>query len=199
MQHIHVLLFDGFTTLDALGPTEVLSKLEAQFGISYHSRDGGLVTSSTGARVDTRPVESVLAQDILLVPGGFGTRGLVEDAAFLDLLRELVEKAGTVLSVCTGSALLARAGVLDGWEATSNKLAWDWVVSQGPRVRWIRKARWVVDGKFWTSSGITAGIDLALGFVADRIRPEVARKVAGALEHVWNEDGTEDPFCGVPS
>ncbi|HXP91270.1 MAG TPA: DJ-1/PfpI family protein [Fibrobacteria bacterium] len=195
MQHIHVLLFDEFTTLDALGPTEVFSKLESHFGISYHSRTGGPVTSSTGATVDTRPVEAVPENDILLVPGGSGTRGLVDDDAFLDLLRQLVGTAGTVLSVCTGSGLLARAGVLDGREATSNKLAWDWVVSQGPNVRWIRKARWVVDEKFWTSSGITAGIDMALGFVADTIRPEVARKIAVALEHVWNEDGTEDPFC----
>jgi putative intracellular protease/amidase len=199
MQHIHVLLFDGFTTLDALGPTEVFSKLETQFGISYHSRHGGLVTSSTGAKVETLPVEAILERDILLVPGGIGTRGLVEDAAFLDLLRQLVRTAGTILSVCTGSALLAKAGVLDGREATSNKLAWDWVVTQGPMVHWIRKARWVVDGKFWTSSGITAGMDMALGYVSDKIRPEVARKVAAALEHVWNEDGTEDPFCGVPS
>ena len=185
--------------MDAMGPTEVFSKLEGQFCISYHSRNGGLVTSSTGARVDTQPVEEVLESDILLVPGGLGTRGLVEDAPFLDLLRGIVEKAGTVLSVCTGSALLARAGLLDGREATSNKLAWDWVVTQGPKVRWIRKAPWVVDGKFWTSSGITAGIDMALGFVADKIRPEVARKVAAALEHVWNEDGKDDPFCGFPS
>jgi transcriptional regulator GlxA family with amidase domain len=199
MQHIHVLLFDGFTTLDALGPAEVFSRLETQFGISYHSRHGGLVTSSTGARVETLPVEAILERDILLVPGGLGTRSLVEDAAFLELLRGLAETAGTVMSVCTGSALLARAGVLDGREATSNKLAWDWVVSQGPHVRWVQKSRWVVDGKFWTSSGITAGIDMALGFVADKIRPEVARKIAGALEHVWNEDGAEDPFCGIPS
>ena len=69
-------------------------------------------------------------------------------------------------SVCTGAGLLARAGILDGRRATSNKRSLDWVISQGPKVEWVPQARWVEDGKFATSSGVSAGIDMALAIIA---------------------------------
>jgi putative intracellular protease/amidase len=131
----------------------------------------------------------------LLLPGGFGARKLVEDPAFLEIIRTFTEKSKRVLSVCTGLALLAKAGVLKTKNATSNKLAWDWVIKQDSEVHWVRKARWVRDGKFYTSSGVTAGIDMALGFVADNFGIETARKLSRIIEHVWNEDKTVDPFA----
>ena len=131
---------------------------------------------------------------MLLIPGGFGARTLVEDRSFLEALKRCAEKSRFVLCVCTGSALLARTGLLDGRRATSNKMAWPWVIAQRQEVQWVKKARWVVDGEFYTSSGITAGIDMALGFVADQIGVGVAKKISAALEYVWNQDKDEDPF-----
>jgi putative intracellular protease/amidase len=195
MQNINVILFDDFTALDVFGPTEVLGRLKEHFRINYISMNGGTVNGSTGAKIDTVASKEVKEFDILLLPGGFGTRKLVEDPIFLDLIRTFAEKSKTVLSVCTGSALLAKAGVLKKRNATSNKISWEWVIQQDPEVHWVRRARWVVDGKFYTSSGVTAGIDMALGFVEETIGAETARKISRSIEHIWNEDKTIDPFA----
>ena len=119
----------------------------------------------------------------------------VQNEGLLRWLAERTRTAELVLSVCTGSALLARAGVLDGVRATSNKRAFDWVMTQGPNVHWERRARWVEDGRFVTSSGVSAGIDMALAVVA-RIagRPE-AERIAKIIEHTWQSDPTVDPFA----
>lgn len=106
--------------------------------------------------------------DWLLVPGGVGTRALVKDATFCALLRWIVQHASLCMSVCTGSALLAAAGCLDGHKATSNKRSWAWASAQGSgRVLWQHQARWVESGKFWTSSGVAAGMDMALAFITE--------------------------------
>jgi putative intracellular protease/amidase len=94
--------------------------------------------------------------DVLVVPGGIGTRREVNNPALLDWLRQRSAEAEVVSSVCTGAALLARAGLLDGRRATTNKLSFAWVVEQGPRVHWVRQARWVEDDRFVTSSGVSA-------------------------------------------
>ena len=98
-------------------------------------------------------------------------------------------------TVCTGSALLARTGLLDHRPATSNKLAWDWVVQQGPQVQWVRQARWVDDGDILTSSGVSAGIDMALSLIARLHGREMALTSARNMEYIWNEDAENDPFA----
>jgi len=196
MKTVTVLLFEDFTALDAFGPAEVLARLKDRYRIDYVSMRGGPVSGSAGTRVDTKPASQVESFEIFLLPGGFGTRPLADDAGFIGLVKDFTERSGTVLTVCTGSALLARTGLLDGRRATSNKMSWDWATAQGPRTDWVRKARWTRDGKFYTSSGVTAGIDMALGFVADGFGVEIARKIARALEYVWNEDREADPFAG---
>jgi putative intracellular protease/amidase len=130
-----------------------------------------------------------------LIPGGFGTRKLVDDNKFISSLKNIAEKSNIVLTVCTGSALLAKTGLLKNIKATSNKMSFDWVVSQDSDVKWIRKARWVVDGKYYSSSGITAGIDMALGFINDMFNIEVADKISHALEYIWNNNSEEDHFA----
>ena len=91
--------------------------------------------------------------------------------------------------------MLAKAGLLDGKRATTNKLAFDWVASQGPKVDWQRKARWVEDGKFITSSGVSAGTDMALALIARLCGIDQAREAAHWAEYVWNEDSRDDPFA----
>jgi transcriptional regulator GlxA family with amidase domain len=100
-----------------------------------------------------------------------------------------------VASVCTGSALLARAGLLDGHRATSNKLAFSWVTTQGEDVEWVARARWVEDRGRWTSSGVAAGIDMTLALVASIDGDERARQLADIIEYDWHADPTWDPFA----
>ena len=108
--------------------------------------------------------------DVMLVPGGIGTRREVNNTKLLEWLVRRAAEAEIVTSVCTGAALLARAGLLDGHRATTNKLSFKWVTEQGPAVEWIKQARWVEDGKFATSSGVSAGIDMTLALIAQARR-----------------------------
>ena len=205
VRRVAVALFEGFTVLDAYGPVQAFGscrvptgegrwhRLFESFGIAERA---GMVKSGEGLPsyaeygfADAPPF------DILLIPGGFGTRVAVNDTAFLDQLAAASRKAAVTATVCTGSALLARTGLLDGRPATSNKIAWDWVVQQGPRVLWKRKARWVDDGNIITSSGVSAGIDMALSLIARLHDRDMAQASARNMEYIWQEDASEDPFA----
>lgn len=195
MRDLSVILFDEFTLLDAFGPIEVFAKLREHYSISLYSRTGGEVRTHPEIGLGTHPWTDLDDPDIVLVPGGWGTRELVHDDAFIGGLGTLARKAKHVLSVCTGSALLARTGLLDGIEATSNKRAFDWVASQRAEVRWQRQARWVRSGDIYTSSGVTAGIDMALGFVSDHHGQDTAKSIAEGLEYRWSLTPDQDPFA----
>lgn len=106
-----ILLFEGFTLLDAFGPAEVIGNAEP-YRLEFLSASGGGVTSAQGLGVSTQPIEDAEAGGILLVPGGPGTRALVSSQSFLAGLRSWAGKSDALLSVCTGSALLARADLL---------------------------------------------------------------------------------------
>jgi transcriptional regulator GlxA family with amidase domain len=191
----NVILFDDFTTLDAFGPAEIIRCVPNVYSLSYHSINGGFVTNSLQAPINTLPFSEIDQSGILLIPGGMGTRELVNDNDFIKRLKGLAEKAPYVLTVCTGSALLAKTGLLNGVNATTNKKAFEWVCSNGKEVNWIKKARWVKDGKYYTSSGVTAGIDMTLGFVSDLHGMETAQAIAKHIEHIWNCDADNDPFA----
>lgn len=94
----------------------------------------------------------------------------------------------------TSGALVIPGGALEEKRATSNKRAFDWVVSTSDKVHWIRKARWVHDGKFYTSSGISAGMDMTLGFIRDRFGAPAAERIADRMEYIWNKDPDIDFF-----
>ena len=198
MKALNVLLYEGFTTMDALGPAEALSRaLEGEqkcYEIEYFSVAGGLVGSSTSAKIWTRKLDEMAKFDVLIVPGGFAARELAYDGEFIAILGELARRHEYVIAVCTGSVLLAKTGLLDGMEATSNKLSWQWATSEALDVRWVRAARWCVSGKFYTSSGVSAGIDEALGFIADMHGPAEAQRIARAMEYVCNSDKNADLF-----
>lgn len=194
MTNFNVILFDGFETLDAFGPIEVIGKLEKHYKIECYSVKGSIVTSSQNVRVETLPMAEIKEAGILLIPGGIGTRNEVNNREFINSLRDLSVNAQFVLTVCTGSALLAKTGLLKKLKATSNKFAFDWVSGQDKDVQWIRKARWVVDGKYYTSSGVSAGIDMTLGFVSDMMGVEAAEKITKGIEYIWNRDKENDPF-----
>jgi len=189
-----ILLFDNFETLDVFGPVEVIGRLPQVYHMEFYSEPGGLIRSSQGVRVDTLPLTDLKEPGILFIPGGFGIRAEVHNPALIDSITRLSEQADFVLTVCTGSALLAKTGLLKGCRATSNKISFDWVVEQDPDVRWIRQARWVNDGKYYTSSGVSAGIDMTLGFISDIMGVDTAEAIAKTIEYIWNKDQDYDPF-----
>jgi len=195
MRSFSILLFDGFETLDAFGPAEIIGKLSNAYMLEYYSCMGGMITSSQNIRVDTKPLADMPPGGVFLIPGGMGTRALVHDEEFLCALTAAAKQASCVLTVCTGSALLAKTGMLDGRRATSNKRAFDWVTSVNGNVQWVGKARWVKDGDIYTSSGVSAGMDMTLGFVRDQHGRDTALATANGIEYIWNEDMDNDPFA----
>lgn len=192
-----VILFDDFESLDVFGPVEVFGKVPDYYELKYYSVHGGTIRSRQQTLVLTQPIKDITENYIMLLPGGQGTRVLVNDDEFLETIKNVAYKASFVLTVCTGSGLLAKTGLLKGRKATSNKIAFDWAVSQDPDVNWIRKARWVKDSKYYTSSGISAGTDMALGFIADMHSEETADKCARRMEYIWNKDKENDPFAAL--
>jgi putative intracellular protease/amidase len=190
---INIFLSDDFETLDAFGPVEILGRLN-DFEMSFVSINGGVVKSRQGTEIVTRSVNEMNAEGILVIPGGQGTRVFVNDNSCVEKLYWMASCAKYCLAICTGSAILAKTGLLNGRSATSNKRAFDWVKSVNTQVGWIQKARWVVDGKFYTSSGVSAGMDMTLGFVADIVGINTAKEIANAIEYVWNSDKNNDFF-----
>lgn len=190
----NLILFEDFETLDLFGPIEILARKEGHT-LHYYSMSGGMITSAQGTQVMTEAVSTADPRGVMVLPGGRGTRPLVQDKLFLELLAEVAQQAEYCLSICTGSALLAKAGVLDGYKATSNKRALDWVMSNSSQVFWQKSARWVVDGKYYTASGVSAGMDMALGFMADRYGMDEAKEIAAAIEYEWNSEKEKDPFA----
>lgn len=192
---VDILLFNKFETLDVFGPVEVFGRLPDVFKLNFISVNGGIVESSQNVRVDTNSYENNNIEKILFVPGGSGTREKVNDINFIEFIKNMANESKYILSVCTGSALLAKTGILNGKRATSNKRAFNWVVEQGQQVNWIKEARWVNDDKIYTSSGVSAGIDMALGFIGDILGKEKAIEISNGIEYIWNENSEYDPFA----
>lgn len=192
---IGIVIFNDFETLDVFGPVQMWGRLPGH-RLVFISPDGRPARSLQGAVIEAHySFENAPQSDILMVPGGMGTRELSGDPTFLAFVRKQHQQTSWTTSVCTGAAILARAGVLDGRRATTNKVAFEWVASQSGKVRWIRKARWVVDGKLITSSGVSAGIDMALSLVSRIYGRGAAEEVASVAEYRWNDDPENDPFA----
>jgi putative intracellular protease/amidase len=195
LRDFNIILFDGFETLDAFGPAEIIGKLPELYKQECFSAQGGLIVSSQNLRVDTRVLQEINKGGVLLIPGGAGTRSLVEDGTFIQKIAELADSAEYVLTVCTGAALLAKTGFLDRKKATTNKNAFDWVCAQNTQVDWQKRARWTVDGNIYTSSGVSAGMDMILDFVARMHGEKLAKDTAQRIEYIWNFDKENDPFA----
>ena len=195
MTDFNIVLFDDFETLDAFGPAEIIGKMPKMYNLEYFSLSGGLVTSSQRIQIQTRPFDEMNTGGILLIPGGMGTRVLVDDLDFVSRLAFAANAAKFVLTVCTGAAILAKTNLLNGKRATSNKKAFDWVQLTNKDVIWEKKARWVVDGCFYTSSGVSAGMDMTLGFISDLHGGDTAQNLADLIEYIWNSDKNSDPFA----
>ena len=200
---IGAVLYPGFEMLDLFGPLEMFSMLGTdQIAIHTIAEETGPVASAMGAEVGVGPktlAEQDFANaptlDLILLPGGFGTVPQLENEALLQFLVTRAAEARVVASVCTGSAILARAGLLAGKRATSNKQFFALATQQSDQVTWVPEARWVEDGKFYTSSGVSAGMDMALAIITNLFGAEVAETVVKGTEYSWHKDPHNDPFA----
>ncbi|MEO0381276.1 MAG: DJ-1/PfpI family protein [Pseudomonadota bacterium] len=196
MRTIAAVLFEDFEMLDLYGPLEMFSFFRDDFEIRTVAIEKGPVKASGGpSTVAQDAVTDGRHYDILLVPGGRGTRNVDDNTAFLGWLKSQAESAEYTTSICTGSLLLAKAGILEGRRATTNKLGFDWVAGQTSGVDWQRKARWVRDGSVFTSSGVSAGMDMALAVLEDCLGPKAAADAALYAEYIRNPDPDNDPFA----
>jgi transcriptional regulator GlxA family with amidase domain len=195
---IGVVLFEDFELLDVFGPLEMFGMAAEDFEIRLIAERGGVVASRQGPKsVINDQLSDAPTLDVLFVPGGTGTRREVDNPVLLDWLKQRSQQAELVISVCTGSALLAKAGVLNGVRATTNKMAFAWAASQSEKVQWQKQARWVEDGKFFTSSGVSAGIDMSLAVIAKLVSQQAAEQAANFAEYDWHRDADWDPFAAL--
>jgi len=201
--HLGIVLYPGFEPLDVFGPLEMFMNVGSErLRVHMIAEKAGLVPSSTGGYASSiaPKVEATVSLadapplDIIMVPGGFGTLQQLQNQTLLAWLRERAPQARFTTSVCSGSAILAKAGLLDGKKATSNKQLFSYLAANGPSTDWQKSARWVEDGAIITSSGVSAGMDMALAVIAKLFGMETAEQIAAATEYAWHRDADEDPF-----
>lgn len=200
---VGAVMYPGFEMLDMFGPLEMFSILAPDtVSITMLAESPDAVPTAMGSALASGPKVAVDAVfndapdvDILLVPGGFGTLAQLDNPAMLEFLRQAADTAQQVCSVCTGSLLLAKAGLLDGRRATTNKLFFGLGDMASTAVQWVTHARWVEDDRFFTSSGVSAGMDMTLALIAKRFGDAAAESVAMNAEYTWHRDADSDPFA----
>lgn len=189
LRQIGIFLFDDVEELDAVGPWEVLAywtRHHPQDGwaVSCLSRDGGPVTAAKGLVLGAHvALDDAPRLDVLLHPGGQGTRRLLRDPAHLDWVRAQRAQAALMTSVCTGALVYAAAGLLQGRPATTYWGALDELRALDPTVQIRADDRWVDDGDVITSAGVSAGIDMALHLVVRLAGADRAREVRRAIQY----------------
>ncbi|MGI9184601.1 MAG: DJ-1/PfpI family protein [Solirubrobacteraceae bacterium] len=188
-KQIGILLFDDVEELDAVGPWEVLA-----YWTSHHpedgyatcclSRDGRSVTAAKGLVLGAHhSIAQAPALELLVHPGGAGTRPLLHDQGHLSWVRKQRAAVPLMTSVCTGALVYAAAGLLRARPATTHWAALDELRALDPSVRVREHERWVDDGDLITAAGVSAGIDMALHLVARLASPDRARQVRRAIQY----------------
>jgi putative intracellular protease/amidase len=190
---IAIPLYDRFTALDAVGPYEVLSRLPGAT-VHFIAPETGMKRTETdmlGINADLCLGE-LTEPDVFVIPGGYGTRALIDDAQMIDWIRHAHETSEWTTSVCTGSLLLAAAGILDGVEATTHWLEYDLLERLGAKPVSRRVVR---QGKVITAAGVSSGIDMALVLAAEIAGDDVAKAIQLGIEY-----DPEPPFdSGSPA
>ena len=178
---VAILIYDGFTALDAIGPYEVLRSVPG-WEVEFVAKTRGEVRTDSGAvgLSADRGMAEVTSAGIVLVPGGPGNRELLEDRDLLAWLREIDRTTTWTTSVCTGSLLLGAAGLLERRRATGHWLYLEQLREYGADPV---GGRYVEDGKVITAAGVSAGIDMALYLVGREVGPEVAQAIQLGIEY----------------
>jgi putative intracellular protease/amidase len=179
--NVGIPIFDRVTALDAVGPYEVLSRLP---GATVHfiadvpgpkRTENGMLALNADVTFD-----ELTDPEVIVFPGGFGTRALMEDETVLNWVRAAHETSEWTTSVCTGSLVLAAAGILDGLEATTH-----WLVLDALRPFGVTpvERRVVEQGKVITAAGVSSGIDMALGLAAKIAGEDLAQAIQLGIEY----------------
>ncbi len=200
IRRVAIVVFAEAEVLDVAGPYEVFSvagrrhgldpfevRLVAEYPEPVTLRNGfTVVPHCTWA--DCPPI------DVLVVPGGYGTRREMDNPRLVDWIRQRSSEAELLLSVCTGSLILARTGLLDGLDVTTHFLAMEELRKAAPKAQVRSGGRFWDTGKIVTSQGVSAGIDMSLHIVARLLGDELAEECADYMEYHWdrNEEGTGD-------
>lgn len=188
-----ILLFDDVEVLDFCGPFEVFAVASRQadppaFDVFTVAEKPGAVVARNGLSVNPRhTLADCPKPDMLLVPGGLGTRTEMNNGPLIDWIRRTADDAELVLSVCTGALLLGKAGLLDGREATTHHAGFDLLREIAPTATVHEDRRFVDNGKIITSAGIAAGIDMSLYVVERLIGQDVAAATARHMEYPWRK------------
>ncbi|MEW6532361.1 MAG: DJ-1/PfpI family protein [Thermodesulfobacteriota bacterium] len=198
-KRVGIVLFDDVEILDFCGPFEVFSVVRldeekrreqpSPFHVVLVAENAEPVITAGGMKViPDETFESCPKLDILVVPGGWGTRKEINNPVMLHWLRVRASEVETLTSVCTGSMLLGSAGLLDGLHATTHWRSLDWMRDSFPSVTVEYDQHVVVDGRVVTSAGISAGIDMALTVVARYFGEDIARAAAKNMEYPYPDD-----------
>jgi transcriptional regulator GlxA family with amidase domain len=200
-----MVTFPNVQLLDVVGPLEVFSGAGTAerdrgrgpgYAIEVVGPEAGTVRASSGLvlGVDRGYDDRPETLDTLIVAGGIGTRAAVDDARLLDYVRAAAPRARRVCSVCTGTLLLAAAGLLDGRRVTTHWAFAETLAARFPRVRVEPDSIYVRDGDVWTSAGVTAGMDLALALVEDDIGRELALEISRMMVFFLKRPGGQSQF-----
>ena len=198
---IGVLVFPDFQLLDAAGPISVF-EIAARFAgsppsIKVLAATPGPVRSSSGVEMVARGLKSAGAITTLIVAGGEGVDEAAKCAKTLAFVRRLAKRGVRVASVCSGTYILAEAGLLDGRRATTHWRRTKHFLGTYPRVKLEPDRIFVRDGNVWSSAGISAGIDLALAMAAEDFGDEIAQKTARQLVLYHRRSGGQSQFSSL--
>ena len=188
-RHVAILVFDQVEILDFAGPHEVFGVADEvrggkDFHVSTVAAQPGPITTRHGLRIlPTYTFADCPSPHLLVVPGGYGTRALVDDAATIAWIRATAAAAELTMSVCTGAVLLGRAGLLDGLRATTHHECLDLLREHAPRTDVVGTERFVDNGRILTAAGISAGIDCALHVVQRLLGADAAADTARYMEY----------------
>jgi transcriptional regulator GlxA family with amidase domain len=200
-KRVGILVFPDVEVLDFCGPFEVFSvtrldeelrrETPSPFEVLIVAETAGTVVTTGGMKVTPdHTIDTCPPLDVLVVPGGWGTRAEIENARLVTWIGERAKQVETLTSVCTGSMLLGQAGLLDGRRATTHWRALPWMRDSFPAVTVEEKLHVVEDGHVLTSAGISAGIDMALRVVARYHGETVARNTARNMEYRYTDDNS---------
>jgi transcriptional regulator GlxA family with amidase domain len=188
-KNVAILIFDDVEVLDFAGPFEVFAKADELRGHEpFHTftvaESPGSVRARNGLKVvPDFTLETCPPPQVLVVPGGWGTRALLNKPALLEWIRIKSRTAEQVMSVCTGSLVLAKAGLLDGLRVTTHHQSLDLLRELAPAATVDPSQRFHDNGKIVTSAGISAGIDASLHVVARLLDPAAAEATARQMEY----------------
>ncbi len=193
-RNVAILIFDAMEVLDFAGPFEVFSVAgevndPSPFTVFTVAETAAPVKARGGLSVNPRyTIHDCPPPHILLIPGGWGTRALMNNTVVVGWVKAQAERVECLLSVCTGALVLARAGLLDGLGATTHHTALDLLRKEAPTATIYENRRYVDNGKVITSAGVSAGIDMALYVVAKLLGDEAAQSTLREMEYPWQPE-----------